>query len=106
MYINISINLSKIDKARIIEGKKGKYLNITGFISEDKDEFGNDIAVWQQQTEEERKNKDKRNYLGNGRKQPKREEPKPSTPPANEPDPFQSTGGKPAQDEELDDLPF
>ena len=27
--INLSINLDKIDKSKIITGKKGKYLNLT-----------------------------------------------------------------------------
>lgn len=64
---SISINLSKIDKSKIIEGKKGKYLNVTILISDELDQRGNDVSCWQGQSKEEREAKTDRNYLGNGR---------------------------------------
>jgi hypothetical protein len=40
--INVSINLDKIDKSKIIAGKKGKYLNLTiGANRNGEDQFGN-----------------------------------------------------------------
>ena len=39
--ITASINLSKIDKSKIIEGKKGQYLPITISLNDDLDQFGN-----------------------------------------------------------------
>ena len=40
--INLSINLDKIDKTKIIAGKKGKYLNLTvGANRDGEDQYGN-----------------------------------------------------------------
>lgn len=65
--LNFSINLDKLDKSKIIKGKKGKYYNITAFISDEEDQFGNNVSVITSQTEEERKEKADRIYLGNGK---------------------------------------
>jgi hypothetical protein len=60
--ITASINLKKIDQSLLIPGEKGKYLNLTIWIEEEKDKYGNDVSV-EQRVE---KGKDKI-YLGNGR---------------------------------------
>lgn len=65
--LNLSINLSKIDKTKIILGKNGKYLNLTVAVNDEKDNYDNDVSCWQGQTKEEVHEKDKKNYLGNGR---------------------------------------
>lgn len=66
--IGASIDLSKIDKSRIIEGKNGaKYYNITISVNDEKDKYGNDCAITQGQTKEEREAKEKKVYLGNGK---------------------------------------
>lgn len=66
--INASINLSKIDKTKIIEGKDGaKYYNLSIFLNDEKDKFGNDVSVAERQSKEESEAKEKKNYLGNGR---------------------------------------
>lgn len=65
--ISLSINLDKIDKSKIITGKKGKYLNLTMDVKDEKDQYGNDCSVWEGQSEEERKAKKDRNFLGNGK---------------------------------------
>ena len=65
--LSVSINVSKIDKERLIEGKKGKYLNITIAVNDEKDPYDNDVSVWEGQSEEERTAKLDRNFLGNGR---------------------------------------
>lgn len=53
--VDISINLSKIDKTKIFEGKKGKYLFLTSFIDIDsKDEYGKSGSVQQTISKEER----------------------------------------------------
>lgn len=64
---SVSINLSKIRKERIHVGEKGKYLNLTIAEYDEKDQYGNNVAVWEGQTEEERKNKVERHFLGNGK---------------------------------------
>ena len=86
--LNLSIDLTKIDKSKIIEGKKGgKYYNLTVSINDQKDEYDNDVSAWDSQTKEERESKEQRKFLGNGRvlwstsqesKQPKQEETKQS----------------------------
>ena len=65
--INFSVNLNKVDKSKIIEGKKGKYLPLTVFVQDEKDKYDNNVAVIQSQTEDERKNKTAKNYVANGK---------------------------------------
>tara|TARA_R100001463_G_scaffold112013_3_gene166985 strand:- start:430 stop:714 length:285 start_codon:yes stop_codon:yes gene_type:complete len=66
--INLSINLDKIDKSKIIAGKKGKYLNLTvGGNRDGEDQYGNTHYVFQSQSKEEREAKNEKNYLGNGK---------------------------------------
>ena len=63
--VQASINLNAIDKSKIIEGKKGKYLPITITINDEVDQFGNHGPVCIQQTKEEREAKVAKTYLGN-----------------------------------------
>ena len=60
--ITASINLKKVDQSLLIPGEKGKYLNLTIWVNDEKDQYGNDVSV-EQRVE---KGKDKI-YLGNGR---------------------------------------
>tara|TARA_R100000655_G_scaffold61394_1_gene99799 strand:+ start:216 stop:530 length:315 start_codon:yes stop_codon:yes gene_type:complete len=63
--IKASINLSAIDKSKIIEGKKGKYLPITITVNDEPDQFGNQGPVTMDQSKEEREAKTPKQYLGN-----------------------------------------
>ena len=63
--IQASINLNAIDKSKIIEGKKGKYLPVTITVNDEPDQFGNQGPVCIQQTKEEREAKVPKTYLGN-----------------------------------------
>tara|TARA_Y100000356_G_scaffold24556_1_gene17288 strand:- start:151 stop:462 length:312 start_codon:yes stop_codon:yes gene_type:complete len=63
--IATSIDLTKIPKDKIINGKKGKYLPITITINDELDNFGNNGPVTVQQTKEERDAKVEKVYLGN-----------------------------------------
>ena len=63
--ITASINLSKIDKSKIIEGKKGQYLPITISLNDDLDQFGNQGNMTISQSKEEREAKADKSYLGN-----------------------------------------
>lgn len=66
--INVSINLDKIDKSKIVKGKKGQYLSITvGENRDGEDQYGNTHYVFQSLTKEEREAKADKNYLGNGK---------------------------------------
>ena len=42
-----SINLSKIDKTRIIEGKNGKYIDLVIWFNEEPDQYGNNFSIQQ-----------------------------------------------------------
>jgi len=63
--IATSIDLTKIPKDKIFEGKKGKYLPITVTINDEVDQFGNQGPVIVQQSKEEREAKAEKVYLGN-----------------------------------------
>ena len=63
--IATSIDLTKIPKDKIINGKKGKYLPISITLNDEVDQFGNQGPVSVQQTKEEREAKTEKVYLGN-----------------------------------------
>ena len=63
--IKTSIDLTKIDKSKIIDGKKGKYLPISITVNNEPDQFGNQGPVCIDQTKEEREAKVAKVYLGN-----------------------------------------
>jgi hypothetical protein len=63
--IKCSINLTNIDKSKVIDGKKGKYLPITITLNDEVDQFGNQGPVVIAQTKEEREAKTAKTYLGN-----------------------------------------
>lgn len=70
--INLSIDCSLITKDKIKEVKKkdgtiGKYLNVTVFLKEELDAYGNNASICISQTKEERESKEKTIYLGNGK---------------------------------------
>jgi hypothetical protein len=68
--ITASINLKKVNQDLLIPGEKGKYLNLTIWINDEPDKYGNDVSV-EQRVE---KGKDKI-YLGNGRSYKQSEQP-------------------------------
>lgn len=64
--ISVSINLSKIDKSELYEGKNGKYLNL--LIKETpNDKYGNDYMVTQSVSKESRENGKNGEIVGNGK---------------------------------------
>jgi|TARA_B110000908_G_C10253733_1_gene453895 hypothetical protein len=68
--INLSINLEKLDKSKIIKGKKGSYVNLTVFAN-DETKFENNASIAQSQSQEEREASKASGvyppYLGNGK---------------------------------------
>ena len=63
--IKTSIDLTKIDKSKIITGAKGKYLPISLTLNDELDQFGNQGPVCIEQSKEEREAKVAKVYLGN-----------------------------------------
>lgn len=66
--ISASIDMTKIDKSKIINHQNGsEYLNISIVINDEPDKFGQDVAIHHSQSKEEREAKEKRTYIGNGK---------------------------------------
>ena len=66
--ISASIDLTKIEKSKIIEHKNGaKYFNIDITINDEKDQYGQDVSIATSQTKQARDAKEKKTYLGNGK---------------------------------------
>jgi len=63
-----SINLDKMELERLYQGKKGKYLNVTIFVTEETDRFGSNGFVVQQVSAEDFKAGKKGAILGNLKK--------------------------------------
>jgi len=61
--IQMSIDLSKIDKSKL---KDGKYLNVNINVN-DETKYGNNVSMCYNQTKEERDSGVKKTYLANGR---------------------------------------
>lgn len=64
--VEIKIDVTKIEKARLFQGKKGQYLTMTTFIDTDnKDQYDNNGFISHKQTQEESAAKTNTPILGN-----------------------------------------
>lgn len=64
----ISIDLTKLDKTKIVNGKNGqKYYNLSLSVNDLSDNYGNNIQVTEPQSKEQRDLKEPRTFYGNGR---------------------------------------
>jgi len=63
--ISANIDLTKIDKSKIYEGKKGKYYPITIVVNDEVGQYGDSGYIQTEQTKEERDAKAAKSYLGN-----------------------------------------
>lgn len=71
--INISIDLNKVDKKHIKvvtlkSGATAKFLNLTLFMNDEQDQYGNICSISLPQSEEQRSAKEPKTYLGNGKR--------------------------------------
>ena len=62
--VNVSLDLSKIDKTKV---KDGKYLNAIVAIGDDTNQYGQNASMYISQSKEEREAKEARTYIGNGK---------------------------------------
>ena len=62
--ISGSIDLTKIDKSKL---KDGKYLQVQISVNDTTDNYGNNVSITVNQTKEEREAKEKKTYLGNAK---------------------------------------
>ena len=66
--ISISIDLVKIPRDAIVEGKNGgKYINLDVTVKDEPDQYGQDVAVTIRQSKEDREAKQPRTFCGNGK---------------------------------------
>lgn len=56
------INLSKIDKSKLFDGKTGKWMDITVWFNEEPDEYGNNLSI-----EQSTKKGESKIYIGNAK---------------------------------------
>lgn len=98
--IGAKIDVNKIDKNKLFQGKNGRYLAIDIIVNDELDEYGNDTTITVQQSKSEREAKEKKVYLGNGKTvwtgdSKRKGEPKAET-----------QAPKPSSENVMDDLPF
>ena len=62
--VNVSLDLSKIDKTKV---KDGKYLNAIVAIGDDTNQYGQNASMYISQSKEEREAKEAKTYIGNGK---------------------------------------
>lgn len=65
--ISFSIDLSKIDKSKVIQGKKGTYYNVVAFVNDQEDPYGNNVKIATEKTKAERDSNVPTHWLGNGK---------------------------------------
>ena len=65
--INVSLNLDKLDKTKIVKGKNGNYYNLTVSVNDTTSQYGDNASVFNAQTKEERDAKTAKSYVGNGK---------------------------------------
>ena len=64
-YYRLQIDVSRIDKKELFQGKKGNYLNCFAIINDEKDQYGQVGLVSQSVSQEDRKKGKKGAILGN-----------------------------------------
>lgn len=66
--ISASIDLAKIDPAKIVRTEKGgKFYNIEIVVNDQANKFGQNVSIATSQTKEQRAAKEKKSYIGNGK---------------------------------------
>jgi hypothetical protein len=65
--IQLKIDVNKIDKSRLFNGKKGTYLDATLFLNDEVDQYGNHGFIVQSVTKEERESGQRGTVLGNAK---------------------------------------
>lgn len=65
--ITASLDVTKIVKEKLVKGKKGTYANLTIWVNDEVDQFGNDVSIQQSLSKDERESGAPKIYLGNGK---------------------------------------
>jgi len=91
--VRLKIVVTKIEKDRLFQGKKGTYLDATVFLNDEPGQYGDNGMITQDVSKEEREAGTKGNILGNATILKVMDDDRPAAKP--EPD-----------DEDMDDIPF
>jgi len=91
--VRLKIDVTKIDKGRLFQGKKGTYLDATVFLNDEPGQYGDHGMITQDVSKEEREAGTKGAILGNATIFKVMDDDRPAAKP--EPD-----------DENMDDIPF
>ena len=102
--IRLKIDVTKIDKSRLFQGKKGTYLDATLFLSDEPGQFGDNGMITQDVSKEEREAGTRGEILGNATIMTPRGSARPQSRPAT----TQADVDKKweAEDAEQDEIPF
>ena len=65
--ISVSIDVSKLPKEKFVKRTKGVYYKFTIGVNDTTNKYGQNVSMWDEQTQEERDAGKKKNYLGNGK---------------------------------------
>lgn len=69
IIMGCSIDLSKVDESKVIQGKNGaRYYNFDVVLNDTPNQYGKDVSLKVSQTKEERAEKEPVVYIGNGKK--------------------------------------
>ena len=63
--LNFSIDVTKLDKTRFYQGKKGTYANLTVFVDSEQGQYGDNGIISEQLSKEERDQKLQLPIIGN-----------------------------------------
>lgn len=64
--VNFKVDVTKLDKSRFFQGKKGTYVDLTAFIdTENKSDYGDNGVISQSLTQDERRDGVKMPIVGN-----------------------------------------
>jgi hypothetical protein len=65
--IRVTVNIDQIDETRLYQGKKGRYLDLTLFLKDEVDQYGNHGFVTQNISKEEREGGVRAPIIGNAK---------------------------------------
>lgn len=65
--LSFRLNVKNLPKDKMVKGEKGVYIDLTFSLNDEENEYNQSVSAWIAQSQEERENNQKRNYVGNGR---------------------------------------
>ena len=100
--VRVSLDVAKIPKEKIIDGRSGKYVSFDIWINDGPDQYGKDCSVNISQSKEEREAKVKKVYCGNGKTLFGFDQSAARSQPQDQHNKSKSNGYQPQQDDDID----